>query len=101
MNPIPKLCCKAGMATREKTSAARSTVEDPEGARANRNSAQRWKYQENLFKPVGKLSWGKERWFQGLYQKLKKERAGIRGKNLRPRKLQGGAYEIPCEAMDI
>lgn len=39
VNPSPELCCEAGVATREKVSAAKSAVDNPEGAGANREKA--------------------------------------------------------------
>lgn len=89
MTPIPKVFCAAGAAPREKGSGA-----DPEGP-GKQEITQRMETPGDFFKLEEIIS-GKERRHQGLFQKRKKERVGMKRK--KPAAKKEGACKIQCDA---
>ena len=67
MNPVPKVFREVGVATREKASAASSTVEDPEGSLANKQIAHKDGNTRKTFLNLTANYNGKRRGSFGIY----------------------------------
>lgn len=94
MTPIPKVFCAAGAAPREKGSGA-----DPEGP-GKQEIAQRMETPGDFFKLEEIIS-GKERRHQGLFQKRKKERVGMKRKNLQPRRKVLAKFSVMPQSLRL